>query len=157
MINLHSSLWLMIFVFLIPYIVERIINYKKEKYKMKPLLITTIIMLLIGLINPYGIDSIIYLFNSYGIDVINELVGEMKAVSVSNGFGVFISILIVMISYCYNKGNNKVRYLLLFLGTSYLGLSHVKGVLFLLICCVLSLSYNFKNVFKKEEKQDKYY
>jgi len=155
MINLHSSLWLMIFVFLLPYYVEKIIL--KEKYKLKPLILVTIIMILVGFINPYGIDSITYLFNSYGVKEINNLVGEMKPLTISNGLGAYILIFIVLLSYYYNKKNNKLRYLLLTLGTCYLAMSHVKGLLFFQVCSVLSLSYNFKNIFKEEKKQHSFY
>jgi len=157
MINLHSSLWIMIFVFLIPYYIERILKLSKTSYKLKPLIITTIIMLLLGIINPYGIDAIKYLFGSYGIDEINSMVGEMHPVVISSGLAIFVVIFIGLLSYYYNKGNNKLRYLLLFLGTCYLGLSHYKGLIFFLICTILSYSHNFKNLFQEKSTPKTWY
>lgn len=152
MINLHSSLWLMIFVFLIPYFIERIIH----KQKIKPFLIISLLMLIFGLINPYGIKSIIYLFNSYGIEYINDTVGEMLPLNIQKNLIIYIYIFIVLLSFYYNKKNNKIRYILLTLGTCYLAISHYKGLLFFLIVSIISLSYNFKNI-GKESNQEKYY
>lgn len=150
MINFHSSLWLMIFVFLVPYYIEKL--FSKDKNEIKVLIITTILMLICAIFNPYGIESFKYLFNSYGIDIINNLVGEMKAITISSGLPIFIYIAITVYSFYYNKGKNKLRYLLLVLGTTYLALNHTKGALFLIICSIPVLSYNFKNLFKEEKK-----
>ena len=157
MINLHSSLWLMIFVFLLPYYVELIIYFKNNKSKLKSLILITIVMFLVGIINPYGLNSIKYLFNSYGVDTINNLVGEMQPIVVPKQLIIFIYIFIVLVSFYYNKKNNKVRYLLLTLGTCYLALSHYKGVMFFIITSILVLSYNFKNIFNEQLKQETFY
>lgn len=150
MVNLHSSLWTMIFVFLLPYYAEIILKFKKEKNKLKSLIPITLIMFLVGLINPYGIESINYLFTSYGIEVINNYVTEMLPITLPNHLILFIYIFIVLISFYYNKGNNKLRYFFFTLGTCYLGLSHYKGYLYFIVASVISLSYNFKDVFKEE-------
>lgn len=157
MINLHSAVWLMIFVLLVPYYVENLTKKSNKKYKLSPLLITTLIMLLLGIVNPYGFEAIKYFFNSYGISEINNMVGEMQPISIANGLIIFIMIFVVLTSYYYNKGNNKLRYFLLFIGTCYLGLSHYKGVMFFLICIIPSFSHNFQNIFSEKEKQLKFY
>ena len=157
MINLHSSIWLMMFVFLLPYYAEKILYRKKINYEIKPILITTLIMLLCGLINPYGIKSITYLFNSFGIDEINNLIGEMKPLNILNGLIHIIYIFIVLYSFYFNKGKNKARYFFLMIGTLYLGLSHYRGMLYFLICNIPVLSFNFKTLFKETGKQEKLY
>ena len=150
MINLHSSIWLMLFVFLLPYYVDNIIKiktFKKDKYSIIPIIITTIVMLLSGLINPYGIDSITYLFGSYGVESINNLVKEMKPVVINSVTGIYVYayIFVILFSCYYAKGKKfKLRYLLLFLGTCYLGLSHNRGMMFLFIGGLPLLIYNFK-------------
>lgn len=157
MINLHSSIWLMLFVFLIPYFIDVIFRFKycdKDKYSVVPLIITSIIMFIVGFINPYGIEAITYLFNSFGIESINNFVNEMMPITITSfsGIIIFVYILILLYSYYYNKGNKiKLRYLLLFLGTCYLALSHSRGVLFLFISGILLFSYNFKVSFNKED------
>jgi len=157
MINLHSSLWLMIFVFLLPYYVEIIKKLSQDKKKLISMILINVIMILVGLINPYGIDSIKYLFNSYGVDVINNIISEMRSIDITNHLVMYSYIFVVLLSFYYNKGKNKIRYLLLTLGTCYLALSHYKGIMFFLVCSVLSLSHNFKDLFNEAMKQEKFY
>lgn len=149
LINFHASMWMMFFVLLLPYYAEYIYMRlrKRDAFKIKKLLIVTVLSFLIGFINPYGKESILYLFNSYGVDIINSVVFEMQAVSIDEFIGIifFAIILLIFYSFYYNKGNNKCRYLLLTLGTVYLGLSHYRGIMFVLIIAPLVLAYNFKS------------
>ncbi len=148
LINLHASMWLMIFVILIPYYFENIIlKFKKiNSFKLKPIIIITIISLFMGLINPYGFEAIKYLFNSYGITYINSFITEMQPTVITEWLGLFIYIIIFIIlySFYYNKGKNKIRYILLSLGFIYLGLKHFRGITYLAIIFPLILGYNFR-------------
>lgn len=142
LINLHASMWLMFFVFLIPYYIEYVIKIiKKEKtYNIKLILIITIISFLVGFINPYTYHSILYLFNSYGIKEINNVVREMRPINIVNSRIVYFIMLFNLFIIYLNKGNNKIRYILLFLGTMYLCLTHLKGLLFFIISNILIIS-----------------
>ncbi len=155
MINLHASVWPMIFVFLLPYYIGRI-NLKfttKENYKLKPLIIVTIIMFLFGFINPYGIDAMTYLFNSYGIDKIDESINEMAPLTIKNGITIYILILFIIITCIINKNKkNNLRYTLLLLGTTLLSLQHLKGELFFLVSSVIIVNNNLKDIFPEENK-----
>lgn len=154
MINLHASVWPMLFVFLLPYYVGRI-NLKfttKENYELKPLIIVTIIMFVFGFINPYGIEAMTYLFNSYGIDYINELIGEMRPLTIENGIMSYIYILFIIITYLIKGSKINSRYTLLLLGTILLSLQHVKGELFFLISSIIIVNYNLKDIFSEENK-----
>ena len=150
MINLHASTWLMLFVILIPYYVGRINLSKttKEKYKLKPLIIITLIMLICGFINPYGIDAMLYLFKSYGFNEVNNYVGEMKALSFSGAEIIYVFyIIIVYFSYYLIKGNKiNLRYLLLLLGTTYLGMSHLRGLMFFKCASLIVLCDNLSKI-----------
>lgn len=156
MINLHASVWPMIFVFLLPYYMGKInLNFTtKESYKLKPLIIVTIVMLLFGFINPYGLESMTYLFKSYGIEQIDKIVNEMAPLTIKNGIIIYIYILFIIITYVINR-NNKVnlRYLLLILGTTLLSLQHLKGELFFLISSTIVINYNLKDIFFEEIKE----
>ncbi len=155
MINFHSSSFLMLFIFMIPYILGTIkLSFcENEKYNIKNLIITMIIMFLVGFINPYGIEAIKYLFNSYGISYINQAVGEMKPLTIDNGLIIYIFIFIILITYYLNRKNKiNIRYLLLFLGTLYLLLNHYKGIIYFLIVSILPLSYNLKSYIKEEKE-----
>ena len=153
LLNLHASIWPISLVFLIPYFLGKIKSkyFEKENYKLIPLLITFIIMLLITLINPYKLELQKYFFNSYGISYINSLVGEMQAIDISRCLIVFVYIIIIYLTYYLNHDKIKLRYLLLTLGTTFLLLEHYKGILFFSITSILSLSYNLKDYFKQEK------
>ncbi len=159
MINLHASIWPMLFVILIPYYLGRI-NIKwftKESYNLKPIIIVTIVMILCGFINPYGIDMITYFFKSYGLYEVNYLVGEMNNTTISNGLSAYIYIFVILFSYYVSKKANKnvnLRYLLLFLGTTYLALSHFKGLLFFTVVSILPIADNFKLAKVKEKQKE---
>ena len=150
LINLHASMWLMFFVFLVPYYLEYYYKkiMKEDSYEIKNILIITIISLLIGFINPYTYHSVIYLFNSYGIKEINKMVGEMMPITIEGAAVVYFIFLFDLLMIYINKGNNKIRYILLFLGTFYLSLSHYKGVLYFFIISVVIISNSFYSVKK---------
>ncbi len=157
MINLHASVWPMTFVFLLPYYVGKI-NLKfttKENYKLKPLIIATIIMFIFGFINPYGIEAMTYLFNSYGINQINNLVEEMKPLTINTGKLIYIYILFIITTYIINKDSKiNLRYTLLLLGTILLSLQHTKGELFFLVSSILIVNYNLKDKFIEEKNNN---
>lgn len=147
-INLHASTWIMSIIVIIPYILGRI-NLKistKNNYKLTPIFIVVALMILIALINPYGIESLVYLFNSYGIEEINKLVAEMFPLTIDKNIVVYAYIFLILVSYYISKENKiNIRYFLLFIGTAYLSLQHGRGVMFLLITSIFALSDNFKN------------
>ena len=148
-INLHASMWLLFFVFLVPYFVECLFHIflKKKEYSIIPLVIVTVISFIVGFINPYGLEAILYLFGSYGIMEINSIVGEMNPIIIYELIGkiLFFIVFVIIYSFYYNKGHNKLRYFLLFIGTLYLSLSHFKGLLFFFVCLPFIICYNFKN------------
>lgn len=147
--NLHSSMWMMIFVFLLPYYVEYIVSkiMKRKTFEIKHLIIVTVLSVLAGLVNPYGIEAITYLFRSYGVSNIDSLVAEMKPVDIGEMgnkfcFGIIAA---VIFSFYNNKGKNILRYFLLTIGTIYLFLSHWKGFIYFIVILPIVLGYNFKN------------
>ena len=155
MINFHASIWPMLFVILVPYYLGRI-NFKIttiEKYSLRPLIIIMILMLLGGLINPYGLEMMLYLFKSFGLKEINNLVREMRPTNISSGMLTYVLLFVTFLSYYFTKKNNKkinIRYVLLFLGTGYLALSHTRGLLFLLVVIMLPILDNCKDNFKSK-------
>ena len=83
-INIQSSLWFMLFIFMLPYIVCLFIEKEQlNKNNIINISLIIILMFICGFINPYGIDNILYIFNSYGNYYINNTVTEMQAISLS--------------------------------------------------------------------------
>ena len=85
LINMHASMWLLQFVFMLPVLCNciKIKGITVDKIRFKPLFITIVLMLLGGFINPYGYEAITFVFKTYGIPEINELVTEMAAANFS--------------------------------------------------------------------------
>ena len=161
-INLHASMFFMQFAFLLPYLIDsfkyKIGPLESSGYKKKPFFITTICMLLVGLINPYGINAITYIFSSYGNSYINSIVEEMAPAVIGDSVGnisIFIIFVIVFIYMFYRKNNIKPRYFYLLIGTIYLTLSSEKGLAYLIIGGILPFSYYLKPLFKKDKVKEK--
>ena len=155
LINLHASMWFMLFLFMLPYLIDSFkINFgfiKGEGYNNKPLFIVLVIMLAVGFINPYGIDAIMYVFNSYGVKQINLLVGEMKSLNILSFFGKFAYFLIFSVMFVYvfaKKGGLKLRYFLLFCGTVYLSISNCRSFALFIISSIFPLASYLEGYFK---------
>jgi len=160
LVNLEAAMWPLLFVILIPYLIDsfrfRYQSIESQGYSTKNLIFTTIGMLAAGFINPYGLKAMTYLFTSYGIDEINSWITEMQCADINSFFGkiIFSTILIVLISFIvYRKGNYRIRFYLLALGTIYMTLSSVRSFPLFIMCGVTPMSYYFKDV-KIEQKND---
>lgn len=143
-INMHSSMWLLLFLFILPYFVSLII----EKFKFKKnlgiskLSIIVFIMFLIGFINPYGIDNILYVVNSYGNKYISLLVTEMQnpiiggfnsVVTVYGDFFFVLLFIIFLIVVLCKKSKMEIRHFFLLVGVTILGLSNIRNIPIFLI------------------------
>ena len=163
-INLHASMFFMLFAFLLPYLIDsfhyKIGSLESEGYKKKSLFIVSIIMLFTGLINPYGIDGLTYIFRSFGNSYINELVNEMFPLVITDLVGkvcLFIIFIIVCIYIFYRKSKIKPRYFYILVGTIYLTFTAYKGLAYLLIGGILPLADYLKISFKKDDETVKSY
>ena len=152
LINFHASSWFMLFLFILPYLLNfKIKLFSYDKYKIKPLLVTVVIMFLAGFLNPYGIRAIVYIFSSFGNRYINDLVIEMHIPNITSltGIVIYASLFGILLCYVfYRKSKLKLRYLLLYLGTTVLALSSIKGFQFFLLACFFPLASYLKPNFK---------
>lgn len=152
LINIQASMWPMLFVILIPYIIDSF-KFKMgpldgQGYNKKPLILMICAMIILGFLNPYGIDAMTYLFKSYGVPQINNIVSEMQPADIKGGLGKFFyaSMLILVLIYSvYRKGSTKLRYVLLMIGTAYLTISSIRGFIFFIICGFFPLAYYLKD------------
>ena len=166
MINFHASMWLLLFCFIVPFLFN-VFQFKLGKIvsdggNKKDLIIVSIIMLLCGFINPYGIDAMGYVITSWGVPVIDQFVTEMMAPDIHTirGIGSFIIIFSVYLVYIlFHKKNINIRHFLLLIGTTYLALSSYRGIVFFMIATIYPLAYYFKDKFyyvKEPNKVNKY-
>ena len=138
-INLHSSMWFLQFCFLGVYFIDCLKNKKLRR----PLFITIIIMLFVGLINPYGIRAITYVFSSYEVSVLNDYINEMKELPITSltSLITFVSIILMVFLNRNAKEQFPVRYAFLLFGCAYLAFSHIKSLPYLGIALVVCFSY----------------
>lgn len=154
MINCHASMWLMLFCFYIPIIVEsfkfkigNISSMSGPKFK---LLLILILMIMVGIINPYGINAMTYVITSYNVPWIYYLVDEMKTPNIHNTTGIIIYTIVFAIYIIYIVFVNKkisVFHFLLLLGTTYLALSSNRGICFFIIASIYPIAYYLQDKF----------
>ena len=152
-INIQSSMWFMLFIFMLPYIVDL---FLKERRRLSSFPLIIILMFICGFINPYGLDNILYVVKSYGNYYINNTVSEMLAISLNDKRILFYSYLfyfilaIELLIYIFcKKGRFELRHLFLFLGVSFLGLKNLRSMWIFIIGTIPFLSSYLKPYFKK--------
>lgn len=147
-VNIHSSLWVMHFIFLVPYIFPAIPNYlvsfKNKRYDIKPLIFIMIPMFLIGFLNPYGLDGMLYLFNSYGSGLNSLGIAELLPFSIFGYYGIIIIIMIITSCYIvfkddYVDWDSHVIYFLC--GLSIFGIIHARNYIYFLVGITLFFIY----------------
>ena len=132
-INLHASLWYSLFLFILPYVVQLILNKNKCVFK---IIIIMVIMFLIGFINPYTYENVFFPFTVYDT-TINKYIMELFPISIFGSdrpvmmFSIYFYVIfsIVLLIYIYHKkGKLELRHLLLFGGTTVLALMHIRSI-----------------------------
>lgn len=149
-INIHSSMWLMIFIITLPYICEYIIKKDKRIYE---LLIVLLISFLVGFINPYGIETMTYPFKTYGIDTINKLVIEMHPIGFKGNKTLLINSLIFLSSFflflitmIIKRKKYSIHIILLFLGLGILAFLNLRNISIFLICVIPFITISFSKI-----------
>ena len=160
LINLHASLWIMFFVFLLPYLVEYLYLFIKNKDNyLKKFIISLVLSLVVGFINPYGIEAMTYLLYSYGNTAINESIIEMGSFSIVSDSTVALFnswlILIIFFFICtimfIKKKDISIHQVLLLFGTFTLALMHFRNIGFYVI---FSLPFLVKYISVKDGKDN---
>ena len=156
LINFHGSMWPMIFVFCMPYVAELILKKDKDVFRLIGIMIISIV---VGLINPYGLESLTYSIKSYGLDSIRAVVGEMRTFNLlGEDFVVYWSVFTLLIFFICNfiilkyskKKNIRVAHLLLFYGTFFMALSSLRNISLFIIATLpfLVKYFEFKDIKK---------
>ena len=149
-INLHASLWWMLILFMIPYLIDsfRCDILKLQGYPKKPLFIAFGLSLLVGLINPYGFQSILFIFKSYGDPYMLTYIAELQPYNIKSFFGVHITTIIfsnVILCMFFREEKIRIRYLCLFFGTLILGLISIKGFSHFILVSLFPLAFLLKD------------
>lgn len=143
LINFHGAMWLCFFVFCMPYFVEYLYLYIKEKNrKIIKLTIFIFISVISGLLNPYGISLMTYSLKSYGVSYINKVVGEMASFNLAGenfvyaySYLLLFLFLIFLIFFILDKKRRMTihEFFLLF-GTLYMALCNIRNISLFLVC-----------------------
>lgn len=154
-VNIHASLWWMIFLFAIPYVIDsfKIPFLNTEGYEKKWLFISLGIAFLVGFINPYGYKAITFIFTSFGDKYMHMFIKELIPFTFSNTLCKHMFIIVLITIAClafFRKGNVKVRYICLYCGTMILGFSTVKAFSHFIIVGIFPFAYFFKDMFPKD-------
>ncbi len=154
MIQVHASLWPMLFCFWLPFFLNTfsfsIGRLSSEAKPKKPLLLAFIFMILVALINPYGVDAIFFLFRSLNSRSLYHIVPEMRIPDIHTFMGIvsYFCLFVVWIGYfLFTKSKIKIRHFLLLLGTTYLTISSRRGLAYFLIAAIYPLAYYFRSNF----------
>ncbi len=149
--NLHGSLWWMIFLFTLPYVIDsfNIKLLRTQGFKKRPLFIAIAIAFLVGFINPYGYKMITFIFTSYGDKYMHLYINELLPFTFKNNLCKHMFITAGAIAFCYaffREGHVRLRYLCLYAGTLLLGFMSVKGFSHFILVSFFPLAYFFKDI-----------
>lgn len=162
-INLHASMWFMIFLFMLPYVVSLFIDKLKDKNdnSLFKIIIIMIIMFLVGFINPYTTKNMFYVFTSYGNMYINRTVVEMfppiklsdsKVLNIYTSIH-YLTVLSIILIYIVNrKAKLNLTHMLLLLGVLILATTSIRSYPLLIIGAIPFLGYNLKCLFPKKKE-----
>lgn len=155
-INLHASMWFLLFAFTLPYLINafkfKIGQFESGGYRKLPLVTVFVTMFAVGFINPYGFSAITYIFRSFGKSLIDRHVNEMAVPDIRTIPGLvfyFTLFVIVMVYMCNKEGNFTVRHFLLLLGTTFLALRSQKSIPFFIMGSFLPMAANLSNQAEK--------
>jgi len=154
-VNLHASLWWMIFLFSLPYVIDafKVPILKMQGYRKKPIFKALLASFLVGFLNPYGYKAITFIFTSYGDKYMHKFISELTSFSFDNSLCIhmFIVILIIsLISTFFRDGKVRIRYICLFCGTMLLGFMSVKGFNTFILVSMFPLAYFFSEMCPKD-------
>lgn len=152
LINLHAAMWPMLFVLMLPFLLSAVPLHTKH-IKHEPtgdlliMLSILVVSIVIGLLNPYGVENMIYLTKSYGqggLDAISEM--KPSTVGITEGKVFFAMVaLTFLIVFFIRKRQFSVRFFFLFAGTLLLGLMQIKGIPYFMLIGIPAFTYLAKD------------
>ena len=140
-INMHNSLWVSLLLVWICYIAEWIwykIRKENTRFKILPLLIGGIGILLTSLLNPYGLDYVLYIFPSMeALKPLGDKISELRHPDITCWY-FWIPVLLeaIWISYLifFKKKRIPLAYLLLWGGFAVMGAWAIRNIVFTMTC-----------------------
>lgn len=157
-VNLHASMWTMLFIIMLPYLANALpIKIKGKSIaccKILPLIISAAAMGVCGLVSPYGYKGLAFIFTTSIGNKVGSWIGELSPLylnSDSTDLVLLASMALVLIFYLFHKsGKTQIRYVLLTAGTALMMLKYTKlSPYFLISAYPVLLAYIDNLDFKK--------
>lgn len=156
-VNFHASVWPVTIILVMPFLAEAILNkiIKKKKdiklviedLKIKPLLITIILLLAGSLVSPIGTYTYIYMFKVMG-GISSEFILELQPTNLLTSVGMCSMLVVYVIIALSTKAKIKVRDLLLFFGLFIMAILAVRNQSFFFIIGMIPLTRLVNNFLK---------
>lgn len=150
-INLHCSMWIFHFLYLLPYVFPRIpllFQMSEREYDIKPLWLTYIPMTAVLFLNPYRLDGILYLFRSY-----NSKIQEVGIVELSvpliydmNTIFTFLNLFLLIVFCIAKKKKISPEVFYLVAGNTILGTICLRNMQFVLIGTFVLVIYLLRDM-----------
>lgn len=151
--NLHSAVWLFIFVLYLPFIVQDLVfllldacnikqsffNVEIEKSHLKITLIAIVVCLITGFLTPNFLVPFTYYINTKdGISLNN--ISEHLPATIKNSFSLFVIALFMIITLLHRKVKIKLRDLLLIMGLFIMAFSSLRNRSLLILLSYFSFA-----------------
>lgn len=156
--NFHGALWYFIFLFMLPYIAQMIIEKNKNVLK---ILLMMVIMFLVGFINPYTYENVFFPFTTYD-PIINNYIMELFPINIASPqptivlisiyFYLILAVILLIYIY-YKKGKLELRHLFLLGGTTILALINIRSIPLFIIGSIPPLA-NYLKPMKIKLRED---
>ncbi len=153
-IQFHSTQWIMLFIVALCYLCDmswiRIRRLAPGSYSKKPIVLSLMLSVASGLINPYGYKTFAYIFNSMADTRHLEEIRECQ----QTPFGALVILLPTFAMIIYKLWQNKsiqLRYMFLFLGTLIMGLAASRNEAYALIGFAVAGAYLWKDYIIEEK------
>lgn len=147
-INLHASMWPLLFVLMLPFIFPGKLPQVKELGLKKGIwvyvrdcfvewrlvLLAVVGMVLAGFVNPNGLNGMRYLLLSYGSATTNSMIAELQPPKVNSYLGVLIILSILLLFQYANKFRKDMDFAKFYMaaGTIFLAMMHNRDIWFLI-------------------------
>lgn len=151
-INFHASYWWFLIAIMGAYIIDSIKSNSLhlQGYRTKPLLVTLLVLIVMGLVNPYGIRAIVSIFSFYFNGTLKNTVSELRSYSPFMTVEMAMMYLSIMgVSFLYLLGDKKafrMRYFLMFFGFLALSLNTLKAFSQFILVMALPLALMYRRV-----------
>ncbi|HEY9062419.1 MAG TPA: hypothetical protein VIO64_18255 [Pseudobacteroides sp.] len=152
LVNVHSAMWVFLFLLMVPYIIDgfrfKILIIGGQGYSIATLAAMFLSSIAAGFINPYGLRNMIYVVYSYGNKMVGASISEMQSPDFKGVLGIiiFLVLLVFVLVHIMVKGKTRLRYVLITIGTVYMGLSSVRSFALFLVCGLPFLAYFLKGI-----------